>query len=230
MNTIKELIQNLVKTQDELYSKVGIFKNNYIDKPYLCDVTLLDGVELNNVRLSADPLGKNYTVPQKGSSVIVTFLSKEEAFINLISNAEYTVMEVLNDVGEPTTIQVLVEDGKAKVNFNNISEYNVSTKNNGKFTIGGVETDNTFRILNVDKIYLGIKNGSNITIDKEQIEVASVNKITIGNDALTLKDLLLEVVDVLLEPNIFTSPTVVLLPTVIADLQALKVKINDLFL
>jgi len=226
---IKNLIQELAKTEDEIYSKIGIFKSVDPDVNFLCNVTLLDGSELNKVRMGVN--STNIIVPANNSPVIVTFLSKEEAFISLIANAEYTRIETVDDTDVAVPYEFTNENGKSVTKITNVKNYDISTKNGGSFKIISSETDDTFFISDVNEIKLGVNKGNKIIINEDSvdIEVNSTSKVKIGNEIGTLRDILVNIIDTLLvEPLIPTVPTVVLDPITLTKLKTLKKDITAL--
>jgi hypothetical protein len=229
MNSIKDLINKLTETQDEIYSKIGIYQGKNEDSPNLCTVKLLDGSMLYNVRISADPYGGSKTDPSINSSVIVTFLSKEDAFISLISNADNTRLESTNSFGDITSLAIINENNQTTVGFNNVENFNANTVNGGTLSIYKEETNDSFLVKGVSEIRMGVNNGSEIIINDEGIDILTTSHILIGNDIFTLKDALIEIVNTLLTvPLIPLVPTVVLDPVTITTLIELKVKINNL--
>ena len=239
-NNIQRLVQQLADKKEEIYSKVGIFIEQNKDYKHLCKVRLIDSsntessgaeiVDLYDVRLSAEE-GGSYTVPKKNSPVIVTFLNRNEAYVSLISNADFTVIQVTNEFGEPVSMEIRVDNGVAAVNFNNVNSFKINTKTNASVTIDKVSTDNTFIIREFDFIKLAVKDGNSFVIDKDGINVnlSDSSKFFLGNSVVNLKDILLKLVDTLLTVPLFTSPTVTLLPTIVTELNAIKTSINNLF-
>jgi len=236
MENLKSILQSLTKTQDEIYAKIGIFtkvtENTTDGKPYLCDVTLLDGSELHKVRLSVNPTAGVISVPELNSYVIVSFLNREEAFIAMIANVDYTVIETKNSAGEVSQVVIKNEGDKIAFEIIGVDNFNVTTKNGSSINIIKESGNDTFVISNTDKIRLGVKNGSEITIKEDGIDIATSNKVRIGNDTITLKTILDEMINTILDPTFLISDTGLYLGTLnvtaIATLQSLLTRIDSL--
>lgn len=90
MKELREAIRNAAKGNDEIYSLVGIVKA--VDEgKRTCDVEPSNGgAMLFDVRLQAKESGTEGVVfvPKKDSEVIVTFMSRESAFVSMFSDLE----------------------------------------------------------------------------------------------------------------------------------------------
>jgi hypothetical protein len=93
---IKEAIRKLVENQDEVYSLVAVVDS--VDTvSNTCDVSLVSGdAPLFEVRLqAARGLSSGLVVyPVVGSEVLVTFISKEDAYVAVYSEVENVVWTV----------------------------------------------------------------------------------------------------------------------------------------
>lgn len=85
---IKELLQELLRNNEEMYSKVCV-----VDavNGLTCDATPVDGsAKILDIRLTANASSQNYyaTVPKAGSQILVTFLNKDVAFASLVDDPD----------------------------------------------------------------------------------------------------------------------------------------------
>ena len=90
MSDIKDAINNLVRTNDEVYSIIAKVDNVDEDKR-VCDVSPVNGdAKIYDVRLQALISSKDalIVIPKVGSNVIVSFLNKEEAFVAMCSEVD----------------------------------------------------------------------------------------------------------------------------------------------
>lgn len=95
--TLAEIIQTIAKTNDAIYSVVGVVDS--VDKnKRTCDVKPTENKEaiLYDVRLQATPEGSNGKVyfPAVGSVVVVTFLNKNTGYVALFSEVDSVEMVV----------------------------------------------------------------------------------------------------------------------------------------
>lgn len=98
MSNLRDIIQELIKDNEELYSKVCTVLA--VDKTKrVCKVSPIDGdAEIFNVRLQSNVTGEFGLVlfPVIDSAVTVTFLSKDFAFVSQTS----TIEEIKLDIGD----------------------------------------------------------------------------------------------------------------------------------
>jgi hypothetical protein len=104
LSTLKELIQQLAHNGDEKYSIVGKVKS--VDG-LVCDVEPINGdADILDVRLVADETEKLFVlIPKVDSIVVVSFITKEVAFISMVSE----VSEVKYKIG--TSFYSVTSDG-----------------------------------------------------------------------------------------------------------------------
>lgn len=95
MLTIKEIVQLLAHNGDESYGHVCTVKS--VDG-LVCDVEPINGdAPILDVRLVADETENKFIlVPKVGSIVIVQFLTKEAAYVSMVSQ----ISQVLWKIGE----------------------------------------------------------------------------------------------------------------------------------
>ncbi len=87
---IKEILQQLLKDNEEIYSLIGTV-SKLDETRRVCNVKPTDGsAELFNVRLQTQVAGTEglVIIPKNDSEVIVTFLSKDLAFISSTSKIQ----------------------------------------------------------------------------------------------------------------------------------------------
>jgi hypothetical protein len=92
--TIKEIIERAAKGDDELYSVVATV-NEVDESARTCTCTPIDGgAQLFDVRLQAGTGAETglVQIPTKESQVVVTFLSKDTAFISLFVEVEKVLL------------------------------------------------------------------------------------------------------------------------------------------
>ncbi len=90
MKPIKELIKDIIKDHEEIYSLVCKVDKVDLDNR-TCDVTPLDGsAEVFDVRLQADEAASTglMTIPKLETNVIVTFYNRNQAYLALVTEAE----------------------------------------------------------------------------------------------------------------------------------------------
>jgi hypothetical protein len=114
---IKDILKQLLKDDVEIYSTIGTVEK--IDEiKRVCTVTPLDGsAKLFNVRLQTQVAGNEGLVifPKKDSKVIVTFLSKELAFVSSTSEIQKIL---LNSEGISAEMSLI----KSKFDFTTLLE------------------------------------------------------------------------------------------------------------
>jgi len=231
---IKQLIQQLADKQDEIYSKIGIVRDfNSTDKTVTVD--LLEGGTVYDVMLSIG--GNSYAKPTIGSNVIVTFLDRERAYVSLISNSDYTRVEIEQTDGDTSGITVENTADGPVVSVDNVSEFNVTTKRGGTMQVLGGDNVESFLLYDLDKILLQVESGSKLLIDEDGVIMSVPNesgKIKIGCDTLTIKNILTQILDMIKVSNYITIPTSVpgtatFNATLIPALEALQTRIDSLF-
>lgn len=87
---LKQILKQLLKDNEEIYSLIGTV-SKLDESRRVCNVKPTDGsAELFNVRLQTQVAGDEglVIIPKKDSEVIVTFLSKELAFISSTSKIQ----------------------------------------------------------------------------------------------------------------------------------------------
>lgn len=108
--SIKELLQDIVKDGQEIYSI--ICKVDSVDNSArTCDVTPLDGsAKIFDVKLQADEDQSTGWIlfPKTDSNVIITFLNKDQAFVSLVTEIEEAHLNG-SDNGGLIIIQKLVD-------------------------------------------------------------------------------------------------------------------------
>lgn len=95
MANLRNIFEELSKQNQEIYSLVG--EVTAIDTDAMsCDVQPLNGsAEIFGVRMSADPVHSGlHLIPIVGSRSIVTFLSKDVAFLSLVSDLDYYLVDI----------------------------------------------------------------------------------------------------------------------------------------
>lgn len=86
MSTIKQIIQELADKQEEVYSVVGEVIGLEGTR---CDVRPLNGTaDIFDVRLEASEGNAVIVYPKMGSQVVITFISKEAAYLALASEVD----------------------------------------------------------------------------------------------------------------------------------------------
>lgn len=98
---MKDIIQSLAKTDDEVYAKVGTVEKVDTDEK-TCDVIPLDGsAKLFDVYLQADSdNGGILQIPKVGSLVCVIFINKETAVIANTGEIEVLTVKIQNSIFE----------------------------------------------------------------------------------------------------------------------------------
>lgn len=98
---MKDIIQSLAKTDDEVYAKVGTVEKVDTDEK-TCDVIPLDGsAKLFDVYLQADgDNGGILQIPKVGSLVCVIFINKETAVITNTGEIEVLTVKIQNSIFE----------------------------------------------------------------------------------------------------------------------------------
>jgi len=229
---IKDLLQDLTTRQIEIYSKIGNFIEMSVDYPESrCNIRLQDGTILYDVKLNADDSSGSYTKPKSGAYVIVTFLSKEDAFVSLISNSDFIRIETANaDNTSKIGFNIKNNEGERSIIASNVTEYTVKTTSEGTFSILDRDNGDAFIIRDVDKIRLGINNGTEILLDNTGISITTTEgKIKIGNDILTLKTILTDIIDTLVLTSFTNTAPATLTPDAISTLNQLRTNIINLF-
>ena len=100
MLTIREAIQQIVKDNEEIYSLIATVTEVDENKRTI-DAKPIDGsAEIFDVRLQAAESGATgfVQIPENGSEVVITFLSKDTAFVSLCTS----VTKLLVDAEEMT--------------------------------------------------------------------------------------------------------------------------------
>ena len=100
MLTIREAIQQIVKDNEEIYSLIATVTEVDENKRTI-DAKPIDGsAEIFDVRLQAAESGATgfVQIPENGSEVVITFLSKDTAFVSLCTS----VTKLLVDSEEMT--------------------------------------------------------------------------------------------------------------------------------
>lgn len=93
--TIREAIQQIIKDEEELYSVVGIVTSVDEDKR-TAEIEPIDGSgTIFDVKLQANESGTTglVTIPAEDSEVVVTFLSKDTAFVSLCTDVEKILID-----------------------------------------------------------------------------------------------------------------------------------------
>lgn len=107
--TIAEIIKQLSGDQNaKLYSQIATVKS-VDEQKRVCDVELIsDGIEFFDVRIMAenDQSKGVAIIPKKDSFVVVTFISKNLAFISAFSEIEKIVVDFPEISGEVTDIKI----------------------------------------------------------------------------------------------------------------------------
>lgn len=119
---IRDLLKGIVAdTKDELYSRLCIAHS--IDKEKnVCDCSPIDsigGADFEGVRLSPTQGSDNVVYPKEGSTVIISFLNSENAYISSVNVTDKHKIAVSDDEGEFITSQkkILKEQNLALKTF-----------------------------------------------------------------------------------------------------------------
>lgn len=226
---IKQSIQQLANKYEEIYSKIAKVINI---KDTTIDVELYENKSMvYDVRLIAGK-GGNLTRPQFGSDVIVTFLDRNNAFVSLIANSDYTQIQTSGTVleKEGSSMNMGITNGKSSIVFNT-TKYEIITRNGGTVSMIPVNGDDNYIIHGNKVIKLIVDSDNQVKISNTGIELIISNdpnqKITIGNNVETLKTLLNDLISAMITSTYGTYP---LDPVVtIPSLVALQERINALF-
>lgn len=106
MGNLRDTLLQLVNNNEELYSLIG--EVTAIDMDAMtCDVRPLNGsADVFGVRMSADPDHRGlHLIPKQGSICVITFLSKDTAYLSLISDLDQLMVDIedtsliINDEG-----------------------------------------------------------------------------------------------------------------------------------
>jgi len=236
MANIKNLVQQLANRNEEIYSKIGKTININIEERTI-DVELYEtGSILYDVRLTAAPKGVpgNYTVPAMNSDVIVTFLDVNNAYVSLIANAEYTQTEIVDEDGNiVTSFKYGMANNQRYVHINS-KNVNITTHNGGSISVIEKDGQDHFIVNGQKQIKLIVDDYSQVVINQDGINATVPNdssqKILIGNDVTTLKTIFNSLIDSMSSATfIATSGSAVYNSTTVADLNALKTRVNALF-
>ena len=241
MSEIKQAIQKLANRHEEIYSKIGrVISNNAktATTQATVDVELYDSKSIvKGVRLTAaggnDSV--NVTIPKDNSDVIITFLSRNDAYVSVIADSTYTQIESKNTDGDTSGITVGSESGDKVVSIKG-DEIHMNTKNGGSVSVTTIGGEDVFVIHNNKVIKFIVDDDSQIIINDEGIDITvptdPLKKIEIGNDTDTLKTLLDSLIDSMINAQ-FLSPVGTAAyssVTTIPELNALKVRISNLFI
>lgn len=111
---LKEAIQSLASTNDEVYSVVGTVTAVDAEKR-VCDVQPSNGdAELFDVRLQAQLQGEGFLlVPAEGSDVVVTFLNQQTGYVAMCSTLER--IELGTEGNQPAVLGDELNDNLAKL-------------------------------------------------------------------------------------------------------------------
>jgi hypothetical protein len=86
MSAMKDALRSLVTGNEEIYSIIG--KVTSVDGSF-CDVSPIDGsADLLGVRLQVTTVNGFLLIPKVNTNVIVSFLSKDEAFVSMVSEVD----------------------------------------------------------------------------------------------------------------------------------------------
>lgn len=88
---LKELLKAVLKDNEEMYSKVCTVE---VVNGLVCDCVPVDGsAPILEVRITTNNESENYfaVIPKVGSQVIVTFLTKDVAFVSIVADPEKLV-------------------------------------------------------------------------------------------------------------------------------------------
>lgn len=135
--TIKEIIQRIVRDEEELYSVIGTVTAVDEDARTI-DVQPIDGsAEILDVKLQANIDGSSgfVLIPEEDSEVVVTFLGKDTAYMALATDVEKILIDTeeitINggDNGGLIIIQNLVDKINALENAHNglVTSFNTHT-------------------------------------------------------------------------------------------------------
>lgn len=142
MGNVRDIFREIADPGAELYSVIG--EITAIDQEEMtCDVQPLNGsAAIFGVRMSAAPDHSGlHIIPLVGSTCIVTFLSKDTAFLSMASDLDHVLIDV-----EGTAVKVYadgVEMGTGNSEFNMLSaETMMASGAEVKVASGGVLVKN----------------------------------------------------------------------------------------
>jgi len=107
---LRELLKEVLRDNEEMYSKVCTVETV---NGLICDCVPVDGsAPILEVRLASNEEAENYfaVIPKVGSQIIVTFLTKDVAFVSLVTDPEKLVY-VNDDLLFEVTDKFLIKKG-----------------------------------------------------------------------------------------------------------------------
>jgi hypothetical protein len=88
---LKQLLKEVLRDNEEMYSKVCTVESV---NGLICDCVPVDGsAPILEVRLTTNDEAENYfaVIPKVGSQIIVTFLTKDVAFVSMVTDPEKVI-------------------------------------------------------------------------------------------------------------------------------------------
>lgn len=240
---MEKILKELVKDNNLVYSKIVSFiehdntgRTNYDIYVNGKAFTVVDAVPLEGgalikgIKLSTSD--KNYAIPVIGSTGIIIFTNKYDAYVVQLADKAYVRSEITDRNGNSTIQEIKVVNSKSIYNMD-ADEISFKTTNGGEF----IFVNDNVTIGNVARIRLQVHGDNDkvqqeVILDKDKgISIISYigTPITIKNNVGSLKDILNNLIDSFNTANyLSTGGSAVVDPVSVAKLNAIKLKVSKL--